>query len=158
MANIGTMLRDEISRPSRREIRKLIGTTRKATAQQRHRIAALNRKITQLERQMAMLARAAGRQQPTTAAASGNGSPSPKIRFVPKGLRSHRSRLGLSAADFGRLVGVSANSVYAWETGSTTPHKEQLAKIVALRTIGKREAARRLAAARTTKSAPRHRR
>jgi transcriptional regulator with XRE-family HTH domain len=64
-------------------------------------------------------------------------------------------RLGLSAGDFGKLVGVSANSVYAWESGSTIPRREQLAKIAALRAVGKLEAAKRLEAARTMKRVPR---
>ena len=158
MANIGSMLRDEISRLSRREIRKLTGTTKKATAQHRHNIAALNRRVGQLERQVAQLVRAAVHQRRTTAAPSVNVSASSRIRFVAKGLRSHRNRLGLSAADFGKLIGVSANSVYAWESGTTTPRREQLSKIAALRAVGKREAAKRLESARTIRSASRRKR
>jgi len=89
--------------------------------------------------------------QQGSAAAADDGSSPTKIRFVAKGLRSHRIRLGLSAGEFGKLVGVSANSVYAWESGSTTPRREQLAKIAALRAVGKQEAAKRLEAARTMK-------
>ena len=155
MANVAGVFRDEIARLSRREIRRLTATTRKATVQHRHHIAALNRKIAVLERQVALLARAARQQQ---AATSRNDSNEPKIRFVPKGLRSQRNRLGLSAADFGKLVGVSANSVYAWESGTTTPRKEQLTKIAGLRTVGKREAATRLKAALSVKHPTRHKR
>ena len=140
MPNVGSVLRDEITRLSRREIRKQTESTKKATTQHRRHIADLNKKVAQLERQVAVLERQAARQRQSSIAAAGNGSASTKIRFVAKGLRSHRSRLGLSAGDFGRLVGVSANSVYAWESGTTTPRKEQLAKIAALRAIGKREA------------------
>lgn len=144
MPNVGNVLREEITRLSRREIRKQTESTKKATNQHRHHIAGLNKKVVQLERQVAMLTRQAARLQPTSTAVSGDGSPSTKIRFVAEGLRSHRNRLGLSANQFGRLTGVSANSVYAWESGTTTPRKEQLAKIAALRAIGKREAAERL--------------
>jgi DNA-binding transcriptional regulator YiaG len=59
-------------------------------------------------------------------------------------LRAHRSRLGLSAADFGTLVGVSAQSVYNWEGEKAQPRGEQLARLVAVREIGKREASQRL--------------
>ena len=155
MANIAGVLRDEIARLSRREIRRLTDTTKKATVQHRHHIAALNRKIAVLERQVALLARAARQQQ---AATSGNDANEPKIRFVAKGLRSQRNRLGLSAADFGKLVGVSANSVYAWESGTTTPRREQLTKIAALRTVGKRDAATRLKAALSVKHPTRRKR
>jgi DNA-binding transcriptional regulator YiaG len=60
----------------------------------------------------------------------------------------------LSAGDFGKLVGVSANSVYAWESGSTVPRRAQLARIEALRTMGKREAVQRLEAATRAKKRP----
>jgi DNA-binding transcriptional regulator YiaG len=66
------------------------------------------------------------------------------VRFVAKGLRSQRNRLGLSAGDFGKLVGVSAQSVYNWESESTYPRGEQLSKLAALRGIGKRDAEQRL--------------
>jgi DNA-binding transcriptional regulator YiaG len=158
MPNVGSVLRDEIKRLSRREIRLQTEPTKKATTQNRHHIAALNRKVAQLERQLALLARHATRQQqPSDRTAAGDGS-APKLRFVAKGLRSHRNRLGLSAGDFGKLIGVSANSVYAWESGTTIPRRAQLAKIAALRAMGKREAAQRLSAATRTKSTKRPKR
>ena len=73
-----------------------------------------------------------------------SGSTATRVRFVAKGLRSQRSRLGLSAADFGKLLGVSAQSVYNWEHDVARPRAEQLSKLAALRTIGKREAGQRL--------------
>ena len=151
MANIAGILRDEIGRLSRREIRKAIESIKKATKHHRHAIAALKSQVTQLERQVSVLTRTMTSFQQRFAAASDNGSSPTRIRFVAKGLRSHRTRLGLSASDFGKLVGVSANSVYAWESGTTTPRREQLAKIAALRAVGKQEAAKRLEAARTMK-------
>lgn len=148
MANLGGMLREEIGRLSRREIRKAAESTKKATNQHRHSIAALKSQVTQLERQVAGLVRAVARLQPIATAASGNGATAPRLRFSPKGLRAHRARLGLSAGDFGKLIGVSAQSVYNWELGHSVPHSAQLAKLGTVRAIGKREAARRLEAAR----------
>ncbi len=155
MPNVGTVLREEITRLSRREIRKQTEHTKKSSAQHRHDIAALNRKVVELERKVAQLTRQVSRPQHLSVSASGNGSTASKIRFVAKGLRSHRNRVGLSAGDFGKLLGVSANSVYAWESGVTTPRREQVAKIAQVRGIGKREALKRLEAARATKSRPR---
>ena len=67
-----------------------------------------------------------------------------KVRFVAKGFRSQRERLGLSQPDLGKLLGVSAQTIYNWEHEEARPRAEQLAKIAALRTIGKREAGERL--------------
>jgi len=153
MTNVASALREEISRLSRREIRRETQSAKKANSRHRHAIAALNGHVAQLRRQVLTLTRTIARLQPAAAATSGNGATGAKLRFVAKGLRSHRARLGLSAGDFGKLVGVSANSVYAWESGATTPRTEQVAKIAALRAIGKREAAQRLNAATPKKSA-----
>ena len=76
--------------------------------------------------------------------AAPNGSSAKRPRFVAKGLRSQRARLGLSAADYGRLVGVSAQSIYNWEQASAIPRDEQLVALAALRGIAKREATARL--------------
>jgi predicted transcriptional regulator len=67
-----------------------------------------------------------------------------KVRFVAKGLRSQRVRLGLSASDVGTLVGVSAQSIYNWESGDTRPRDEQIARLAVLRGLGKREVQARL--------------
>ena len=60
-------------------------------------------------------------------------------------MASNRKRLGLSAADFGLLVGASGQSVYAWEQGKARPRGKNLAAIAALRGVGKREVVERLA-------------
>jgi DNA-binding XRE family transcriptional regulator len=158
MANIAGVLRDEISRLSRREIRKATESTKKATNQHRRAIAMLKSHISALTRQVLALTRTIARFQQGSPDVPGSSSSTRKIRFVAKGLRANRTRLGLSAGEFGRLVGVSANSVYAWEAGTTTPRREQLTKIAALRTVGKRDAAKMLAAVGTSKSATRRRR
>ena len=140
MPNIGAMLKQEIARLSRREVRSVTGTTRNATAQHRRHIAALRRQVAKLERQVAVLQR---QRLGAAPAASGTAS-GQKMRFVAKGLKSQRARLGLSAADYGKLVGVTAQSVYNWERGDATPRGDQLARIAGLRAIGKREATARL--------------
>ena len=53
-------------------------------------------------------------------------------------------RLGLSAKQLSLLLGVSEQSVYNWEAKKTTPRKEQLAAIIGMRDLGKREAQLRL--------------
>ena len=138
MPNIGAVLREEITRLSKRASRAQFDAMKKASAQHRRQIAALRREVAQLARQLSVLARR------PAAVAVPNGSPAKRVRFVAKGLRSQRERLNLSQADFGRLVGVSAQSIYQWERGSTRPRPAQLTALVALRGIGKREARRRV--------------
>jgi len=64
--------------------------------------------------------------------------------FSPRGVKANREKLGLSAAEYGQLVGVHAMTIYNWEHGRSKPRKEQLASLVAVRKLGRREALRRL--------------
>ena len=66
------------------------------------------------------------------------------IRFRADGLRSHRAKLGISAQDYGLLVGVTGQTIYDWEAGQSRPRKQQVAKVASVRGIGKREALKRL--------------
>ena len=111
--------------------------------QHRHEIATLKRQYADLARQVALLNRRVLGAPPATAS-SGSVAGGKKVRFVAKGLKSQRNRLGLSAADYGRLVGVSAQSIYNWEQGHAFPRAEQLKMVAALRGIGKRDAVARL--------------
>src|SRR5664279_5153278 len=136
MPNIGTVLREEISRLSRKESRNQIESTRKATVQHRRDIAVLKRQVAQLERQVTLLSRKVLGARPAVSSES----TAKRVRFTAKGLRSQRNRLGLSASEFGKLLDVSAQSVYNWERELAHPRAEQLSRLAALRAIGKREA------------------
>jgi len=136
MPNIGALLKQEIARLSRREIRVQVQATKKASAQYRRHIAALRRQVATLERQVGMLQRRGLDGAPASTAKPAD----QKVRFVAKGLKSQRARLGLSAAEYARLVGVSAQSIYNWEQGHASPRAEQVAIIAKLRAIGKRQA------------------
>ena len=144
MPNIGTLLKQEIARLARKETRGQVDPARKAITQHRRDIAALKRQVADLERQLKLVAR---RAAPPVASAAAAGSPK-AYRFVAKGLRSLRKRLALSAAQFGALAGVSAQSVYNWEHESAVPRGAQLAKIAALRGITRRDALQQLQAPR----------
>ena len=79
------------------------------------------------------------RGQPQTAEES-----TKKIRFSARSVKAQRKRLGLSGRDYGKLVGVSGWTIYHWESGKSRPRKAPLARFVAVRGIGKREATKRL--------------
>ena len=134
MANIGALLKDEITRLARRVARQHVDPIKKASAAHRSDIAALKRQVVALQRQVSRLARV--RTQATTNPDVHSASP----RFSPKGLVSLRARLGLSASDLAKLIGVSGQSVYNWEAKKTVPRKEQVGAIAALRPLSKRAA------------------
>jgi DNA-binding transcriptional regulator YiaG len=130
-------LKDEIRRLARKEIKAQTGKTARAVAQYRREIAKLKRQLREQEKKIKLLAaqNVKGLDKPEKAE-SLNGS----VRFSARSAKAQRSRTGLSAADYARLVGVSALTVYNWEHGKTRPRKEQLASLVALRGISKRGA------------------
>lgn len=140
MANLASVLKTEIRRLARKEIREQMGSTKKATAQYRREIAALKRQVDEQSRQIAFLEAQEKKrlaQEPSEELAT-------NVRFSPSGLKSHRERLGFSAADYAKLVGVSPKTIYLWEQGEVRPRPKQLAGLVEVRGIGKREALKRL--------------
>ena len=139
MPNVGQVLKSEISRLSKKEVRAHVGPVQSATRAHRKQLAALKKQVQQLERQIAALRRASAAKVPPA-----EGEVDTKLRFSAKGLRSLRNRLGLSAEEFGLLIEVSGQTVYNWENGKTVPRPAQLPGIAALRTVGKKEARTRL--------------
>lgn len=67
-----------------------------------------------------------------------------RVRFSAQRFSTQRKRLGLSAADLGLILGVSAALVQMWEDGTTRPRDSQMLAIAAVRKMGKKEAAARL--------------
>jgi len=133
-------LQDEIARLARKEIRSETSTTKKAAAQYRRDIAELKRLVSALDRRLSTLEsleKKRLKKQPAEAMAE-------NARFSPVWLRKHREKLGLSAADYGKLVGVSAGTIYNWENEKSKPRKAQLVSFVEIRGLGKRAARRRL--------------
>ena len=139
MPNIASVLKEEIARVARKEIRGETDSLKKASAQYRANIAVLKRQVAALERQLKQLSKGVKRQAPVVAEPNeGN------IRYSAKRLAAHRAKLGLSAKDYGALIGVSALSIYKWEGGDVRPRDKQLQAIAAVRKLGKREAAIKL--------------
>ncbi len=145
MSSFADQLKSEIARIARKEVRAETKALKKANAQYRSDIAALKRKLVELERALARQAKAGGKAR--AQAATEEAADGPSLRFRVAGFANLRKKLGLSAAEMGQLIGVSAQSVYHWETGKTRPRASQLAAIAAVRHLGKREVAARLAAA-----------
>jgi len=134
MPNIAAVLREEILRLSRREARGQVLSAKRATVQHRKDIAQLKRQVAALQSQVKRL----GRMETKMSAGEPASPAGRQVRFVAKGLRSQRLRLGLSANDLGTLVGVCGQSIYNWESGDTRPRAEQIARLAALRSLGKR--------------------
>ena len=167
MANLASVLKEEIGRLARKEIRQQTAGTVKSTAQLERDIAALQRQVEDLQRKLSSQQTQDGpRQTATTKATSKKKAVKPKGKtaagtpsapaksakkpartgFSSKALKAERERLGISADNYGRLVGVSGLSIYNWEQGKASPRESSIAALMSVRGIGKREAAKRLSA------------
>lgn len=141
MPNLATALKDEIRRLAKREIKAATGSTKQAVAQYRRDIATLKRQVRVQQKELAFLKTQERKRlsQPQT-----TDEPVEGVRFSARSVRAQRQRLGLSADDFGKLVGVSPMTIYNWEHGKGRPKNDRLAAFAALRNVGKREALKKL--------------
>ena len=142
MSNIASALKEEVTRIARKEIRNETVQLKKAAARYRTDIADLKRRLATAEQAVTKMMKAAEKSQAIvspTEQPTGAG-----IRFSAKGFRTMRERLGMSGSDAAKLLCVSVQTIYNWESGSSKPRQPQLAAIAVLRKAGKREVAAKL--------------
>ncbi len=143
MANLAATLKEEIQRLARREIKAQTGTTKQAIAQYRREIAKLKRQLREQGKKINFLEK---QEQKRLSQPVATEEPAEGVRFSARSVKAQRTRLGLSAENYAKLVGVSGMTIHNWEQGKARPQKAQLASLVAVRGIGKREASEKLKA------------
>jgi DNA-binding transcriptional regulator YiaG len=163
MSNVAKVLKDEISRISRKEVKGTVGVIGKSHRGLKKIVADLKRRVDLLEKENRRLAAAMskhGEEPPQMISEEGK-----KPRLTSKGIRSLRSRLGLTQSDFAKLLGTTAHSVYLWEKkeGALNLRGKTKAALLSIRGMGAREVKTRLAEAgskskRVRASAPKKRR
>jgi DNA-binding XRE family transcriptional regulator len=147
MANLAKLLKDEILRLARKAVKQETAAGRKAAADHRRQIARLRRELTSAHKRLATLEKRRPVGRPATGIAAMNAMPlagDRQTRFSPVWLKKHRAKLGISAADYAKLIGVSPLSVYNWEHGKTKPRAKQVELLASIRGLGRREVLRRL--------------
>lgn len=143
MPNIATVLKDEILRLARKEVRIELEGLKKASARYRSEIAALKRSLSDLEKRQARLESGKVPRRPRGENKEGENT---LPRYSAKGLVKLRARLGLSGPDLGRLLGVSTQTIYNWESEKARPRAEKIRGLAELRPLGKRQIKAKLAA------------
>ena len=141
MPNIASVIKDEVLRLARKEVRKEVEAMKKASALFRSSLAALKKQVANLERQQARL----GKQSAKVTEPDAEGEATTRFRFSAKRFAAQRQKLGISAGAMGTLLGVTAQTVYNWEAEKSRPRQQQLASIATLRKTGKRQIQARLA-------------
>lgn len=144
-ASIANVLKAEITRLARKEIRAAVAPVHKQVVALRHDVAALKRENVEQQRELVSLRKAL---KASSASAPARVARGPAFRFSGKAVRDLRKKLAISAQQLAALIGTSTATIYNWETTDAKPrdpaHLERLAK---LRALGKREVSRVLAAA-----------
>ena len=143
MPDIKAVLSEEIRRLAKKEVKAAVLPLNKIISEQRHAISELKKRIAELEKSCAASKKVAA----ADAAVSTPAADDKKLRLNAAGIVRVRTKLKLTQNEFAKLLGVSLHTVSFWELGKVAPRAGAKAAICALRTIGKREIKRRLAAA-----------
>jgi DNA-binding transcriptional regulator YiaG len=134
MPNIATVLKDEITRLARKEIRQQVDPLRAQVLAQRKAISALKSEVERLQRDVVKLAKGTPKSVAVKASSNDSGKQS---RYSGALLRKLRERLGLSRDAFAPLLGASSQALYNWEQTETRPRQEFLDKIALIRGLSK---------------------
>jgi len=118
MTGIAKLVQEEIRRLARRETKPELERLKKECSELRRSVAQLNQRLHAVERN-------GNASVPEASEGSENGDgPAPlEVVVAPPSItagmvKALRTKLRLTQAEFGRLVGVSGQSVYQWERRS----------------------------------------
>jgi DNA-binding transcriptional regulator YiaG len=144
MPNVAKVLREEITRLARKEAKAAVDPLRRPSVRLRKDVAALKRRLALMEQETKRLQALSKKLESAQPAALPEAEK--KAWISGKGIKSLRKKLGLSQAELARLVGVSDNAVYMWESkpGMLKLRPSTKAAVFSIRGIGAREAKKRL--------------
>ncbi len=153
MPNLANVLKEEIRRLARKEIKEDIARIRKDSAVLKRTAADLKRRVARLEADNKRLVAEAAKQRKESAQPVADESQG--ARISAKTIRQLRTKFKMSREQFGKLLGVSSQSIYQWERqeGRLALRDRTKQAVVEVRRLGAREAQTRLEAV-AAKSAP----
>ena len=141
MPNILSALKSEISRLARKEAKQVVAPVKKASANYRGLIAGLRKQLDALQKEVAALKRMTPKANQALQTPQ---EPQGRFWITGKGVKALRKRLGLTQAQFGKLAGVSVPTVVNWEGAKGKAPirlKAAIARLQAMRGMGKKQAA-----------------
>jgi len=146
MSNVVKILKAEIARISKKEAKSATQAIGKSNTWLRKTVADLKKRLVLLEKENKRLIAAMKKYQ-VAQPEKIDAEEGKKARFTSRGIHALRKKLRLSQADFGKLVGITAHSVFLWEKkdGALNLRDKTKAAIHSVRGLGAREAKEKLA-------------
>jgi DNA-binding transcriptional regulator YiaG len=138
MPNVAQVLKEEITRLARREVRAVCNPLREQVRSLRETVKKQQEIIRRLEKSLSKMADVSA---VTTTSLFAPEEEETRARATPASIRRHRHRLGLSQAALGELLKVSTNSVANWESGASKPRPQHRMALLRLRDLGVRDVA-----------------
>jgi DNA-binding XRE family transcriptional regulator len=142
MSNLASALKSEVTRIARKEIRSQTEGLRKSLTATRSELKDVKQRLRVAEQALAARDNPARPAQPQDAAAE---PPTRSPRFSRAWLLALRKRQGLTQTQLAQVIGVSALSVYNWESGRVRPRDSFIHAIAAVRSLSQDELAAKLA-------------
>ena len=141
MPNVAQVLREEITRLARKEVRAACDPLRKHVRTLRQTVKSQQATITKLDK---ALAKMANLSTSSSASLYAPEEEETRARVTPASIKRHRSRLKLSQAQLGALLDVSTNTIVRWEAGTSNPRVQHRAALIKLRDLGRRDVTKML--------------
>lgn len=141
MGKVEGIIKSEIIRLAKREVRKISVPLSREVWGMKSTVSQLRKTVSALEKFVTLQQKELEKKEPPLKAPPEEVKMS---RFSPRLIKSLRKRLGLSQREMASLGGVTVGAVYQWESGKFEPRGEKKAMLVALRKLGRREARRLL--------------
>jgi len=132
MPNIASLLKAEIERVTKKQIKAATSPMMSKITALKTELVASKKLIIELQQSLKQLAKSKPNTTTTSPTKSVNS------RITAQGIKSLRKRLGLTAAEVGLLCGCTGASVYKWEAAEAYPRAAQVAAIASLRPMGKK--------------------
>lgn len=149
MPNFSKLFQEEVRRLAKKELKDELARLVKSNTELRKGLSDAKKKIAELQKAV----RGDGRRKRGTSAeavsvGAEGGEAADRKRISSKTIRTLRQRLGLTQGEFAKLVGVTGQSIYQWESkeGQLRFRGGAKERILAVKSIGAREARKRLEA------------
>jgi len=136
MGKVGSIIKSEIERLAKREMRKVSVPLGRDVRSLKNKVSQLRKSVLSLERFTAQKQKELSNREIRLEA------PPEEIkqsRFSPRLLQSLRKRLEITQKELAILAGVSLGAAHLWETGKFKPKDNKMGVLLALRKLNRRE-------------------